>query len=318
MGMSVLISATSTLLVVLSMPQTGAGAIEAVVPIKSVTSEQQGAVPPLPRPLLFPPHDPIPHHEEVLVIARDRGYAPDPIRALNAESFKITEAVDKAFVGPAAMAYQKVVPSPLRSGVHNFLYNLREPVVFVNFVLQHNIGKATETVGRFAINSVAGVAGIFDIAKRRPFKLPRRGNGFADTLGFYGIHPGPFLFLPLVGPTTVRDLIGGAVDRLVLPLALGHRVRSPAFVVPSAVLGALDHRSDFDETLHALHDGAVDPYANSRDFYLQRRQAEIDHLRGRPGTGNTSPMSERPKGPILLRGQVLAPTDGEAPRSDLK
>ena len=242
----------------------------------------------------------------MIVRARSPGYAPDPIRALNAQSFKATEAVDKALVGPVAIAYKKHLPSPFRSGVHNFLYNLREPVVFVNFLLQHKIGKAVETVGRFAVNSTVGVAGVMDIAKRRPFKLPRRGNGFADTLGFYGVPPGPFMFLPIVGPTTVRDLVGGAVDRLVLPAALGDRVTRPEFVIPSAVLGALDHRAEFDETLHTLHDNAPDPYANTRDFYLQRRQAEIDHLRGRP-TGASSPMSERPAKPVTLRGRVLTP-----------
>lgn len=253
-----------------------------------------------------------------MVRARARGYAPDPIRALNAQSFAATQAVDKAVIGPVSLAYKKTVPSPFRSGVHNLLYNLREPVVFVNFILQHKIGKAAETVGRFAVNSTIGVAGVLDIAKRRPFRLPRRGNGFADTLGFYGVPPGPFMFLPLVGPTTVRDLFGGAVDRLVLPLALGSRVTKPVFAVPAAVLGVLDHRAEFDETLHELHDGAVDPYANTRDFYLQRRQAEIDGLRGR-ATRNSGPMSDPPKRPITLNGTTLTPsTPTPQPTADPK
>ncbi|MFX6258432.1 MlaA family lipoprotein, partial [Acinetobacter baumannii] len=88
-------------------------------------------------------------------------------------------------------------PVPVRSGIRNFLYNLREPIVFVNFLLQHKAGKAAETLGRFVVNSTVGVGGLFDMAKRRPIHLPRRPNGFADTLGFYGVKPGPFLFLPL-------------------------------------------------------------------------------------------------------------------------
>ncbi len=220
-------------------------------------------------------------------------------------------------MGPAALAYQKKVPGPVRRGIHNFLYNLREPVVFVNFVLQHKIGKAAETVGRFALNTTIGAIGLFDIAKRKPFRLPRRSNGFANTLGYYGVPNGPFLFLPIVGPTTVRDLLGGAVDRIVLPVSLGQGVTDPKFAIPAGVLGALDHRAEFDGTLHQLHDGVADPYARSRDFYLQRRQAEIDALKGR-GPGNGGPLSDPPKGPIMLKPRsgttIVAPPADPAPR----
>ena len=249
---------------------------------------------------------------DIVVTGQRRGIAPDPFRSVNETAFKATQAVDDAITGPAARAYKKTLPREVRKGIHNFLYNFREPVVFVNFLLQHKIGKAVETVGRFGINTTIGLLGAFDIAKRKPFKLPRRGNGFADTLGFYGVPPGPFMFLPLVGPTTVRDLIGGGVDRLVLPIAAGRRVTKPAFVIPAAVLGVLDHRAEFDDTLHTLHDDAADPYANTRTFYLQRRQAEIDHLRGR-GTGSSSPMSEAPKAPIDARGREVKPEVKPAP-----
>jgi len=242
----------------------------------------------------------------VTVTGRDPSNAPDPIRALNLQAFKATQAVDDAIVGPISMAYKRTVPSPFRQGVHNVLYNLREPVVFVNFVLQHKIGKAAETFARFALNSTIGVLGIFDMAKRKTFKLPRRSNGFANTLGFYGVPSGPFMFLPLVGPTTVRDLFGGALDRAILPIAFGKRITKPQFAVPFAVLGVLDHRAEFDETLHTLHDNVPDPYANTRAFYLQRRQAEIDHLRGR-NISNSSPMSEAPKGPIRLKSKYPDP-----------
>lgn len=98
--------------------------------------------------------------------------------------------------------------SPIRSGLRNFRFNLHEPIVCVNFLFQHKVGKAGETLARFAINSTIGVAGVFDMAKRRTFRLPRRRNGFGDTMGFYGVKPGPYFFLPLIGPTTARDLLG--------------------------------------------------------------------------------------------------------------
>ena len=253
---------------------------------------------------------------DIVVTARDPANAPDPLRAVNLQSFKATQAVDQTIIGPVSLAYKHTVPSPFRAGVHNFLYNLREPVVLVNFVFQHKIGKAAETVGRFAINSTIGIAGLIDVAKKRPFKLPRRGNGFADTLGFYGVPSGPFMFLPIVGPTTVRDLFGGFADRLVLPFIVGSkRLTNPGYAVPAAVLGVLDHRAEFDETLHTLHDNVPDPYANTRAFYLQRRQAEIDHLRGRD-TGASSPMSERPTGPIRLKSRPVPASGTSAPRSE--
>ena len=171
--------------------------------------------------------------------------------------------------------------------------------------------EAAETVGRFVINSTAGVAGVFDIAKRKPFRLPRRSNGFANTLGYHGVKNGPFLFLPLVGPTTVRDLFGGALDRLLLPTAIGDPFTSPTYTIPAGALGALDHRAEFDETLKDLHDGAADPYAASREFYLRRRQAEIDHLHGRNvdailGPGGVTAPPPRDAMPII---EQAAPKD---------
>src|SRR3546814_5226053 len=121
------------------------------------------------------------------------------------EAFQVSQSVDKSFVGPIAKGYEGVVPKPIRDGLGNALRNLREPINFLNFLFQFKIGKAVETVGRFAINSTIGVAGIFDVAKKPPVNLPYRPNGFANTLGFYGVEPGPYFFLPLVGPTTLRS-----------------------------------------------------------------------------------------------------------------
>lgn len=224
---------------------------------------------------------PMEEPQDIVVTARSRNTANDPIAAINTESFKATQEVDRAFVGPLALAYKHSVPVPVRSGIRNFLYNLREPIVFVNFLLQHKAGKAAETLGRFVVNSTVGVGGLFDMAKRRPIHLPRRPNGFADTLGFYGVKPGPFLFLPLIGPTTLRDLVGDTVDRLVLPLAVGKPFNRGAFTLPVSVLGVLDRRAENDELFHQLHTGPTDPYVATRTFYLKRRQAEIDSLHGK-------------------------------------
>lgn len=216
------------------------------------------------------------------ITVRARRASPgDPMAAINAKSFAITEAVDNAVLGPAAMAVENNVPKPITDGLHNFLYNIHEPVAFLNFLLQLKPGKAAETLGRFTINSTLGIGGLFDVAKKRPFKLPYRVNGFAYTMGYYGVGPGPFLFLPLIGSTSLRDLIGDNLDRLTVPLSFGKPFNRPAYYVSAGVFRTLDRRADFDNRLRELRQSA-DPYVARRDYYLQLRQAEIDHLRGKP------------------------------------
>ena len=124
---------------------------------------------------------PLQEESEIIVTARTRTPI-DPLQNINAESYAITQAIDEAVVEPSAHAYEKVMPEPVRNGLRNFANNLHEPAVFVNFLLQLNPGRAAETAGRFLVNSIVGVAGLFDIAKRKPINLPRRRNGFADTL----------------------------------------------------------------------------------------------------------------------------------------
>lgn len=229
------------------------------------------------------PATPVAEDDVVVVQARQRT-PEDPFVAVNAQSFAVAQQVDTAFVGPVSLAYKNKVPEPVRDGVRNFLANTREPVVFLNFLLQFKPGKAAETFGRFAINTTIGAAGFFDVAKRQPFRLPRRPNGFANTMAYYGVKPGPFLFLPLIGPTTVRDAIGGGIDRLVLPFAFGAPFTDFAWGASTGTASGLDSRARFDEQLNALRNGSPDPYRARRELYLSRRQAEIDALHGVNGS----------------------------------
>jgi len=221
---------------------------------------------------------------EIVVTGR-RASPDDPLEELNATSYEVTQSVDKAIVAPVAFAYKEVMPRPIRSGLRNFLHNLSEPIVFLNFMLQLKPDKAAETFGRFAINTTLGAAGLVDVAKRKPFNLPYRRNGFANTLGYYGVRPGPYFYLPLVGSTTLRDFIGNRLDMLILPLALGRRFSRPAFMIPVAILSELDHRIEFDDELSEIR-AAGDPYVAARTHYLQKRQAEIDALHGRGGSAS--------------------------------
>lgn len=216
--------------------------------------------------------------DDVVVTARRRSKA-DPLEAINAQSFKLTQKVDDAVTAPASRLYVRVTPKPVRSGIRHFLNNLREPVVFANFLLQHKIGKAAETFARFAINSTVGVAGVIDVARRCPFDLPWRPNGFADTLGFYGVGSGPFIFLPFAGPTTIRDLAGGFVDRLASPLAIGGVFRSRPYLVTTNVYRLLDRRAEQEDELRAVRESA-DPYVARRELYFDKRRGRIGRLKG--------------------------------------
>ena len=215
------------------------------------------------------------------IVVMGRHNAPgDPLERINIKSFEVVQAVDKAVIGPVALTFERVVPKPIRFGLRNALYNLQEPVVFINFLLQLKPGKALKTLERFAINSTIGGAGLFDIAKRRPFNLPRRPNGFGDTLGFYGVKPGPYLYLPVIGATTLRDLFGTGVDQLVLPTVVGKPFNQLVYSVPRYLVRELDQRAGFEEELRTMR-ASSDFYTARRDFYLQTRQAEIDDLRAK-------------------------------------
>ena len=230
--------------------------------------------------------------EETGIVVSSRPLAPDPGKAINQASFAATQAVDSAVIEPLSKGYEAIVPSPVRDGLHNAIYNLREPVIAANFLLQHKIGKTGETLARFVINSTVGLAGIFDMAKRKPFRLRFRDNGFADTLGFYGVGNGPYIYLPLFGSTTLRDLTGRMVDRAALPLAIGGQVLPTAAVVPMIMIGILDRRLVNKERLRQERE-AADPYSTTRDNYLRRRADEIEGLRHPNGA---SPPEEKEEG----------------------
>lgn len=217
----------------------------------------------------------------IVVTAENRQPLKDPLENVNAATFELTQKVDQAVVAPIAEVYEEDLPSPVRKGLRNFFRNLMEPVNALNFLLQLKPGKAIETLGRFAINTTVGVAGLFDVAKKEPFKLPYRRNGFANTLGYYGVGPGPFLVVPLVGATTLRDLIGTGIDQSILPFAIGKPFNTPYYAIPAFTVNSLEYRIKFDERITQINN-SDDPYYAMRESYLCQREADIAALKNRP------------------------------------
>jgi phospholipid-binding lipoprotein MlaA len=203
----------------------------------------------------------------------------DPVEGINKVTFQTIESVDKAVIGPIMHIYRDDIPRPVRQGLHNFFFNLTEPVNAINYMLQLHPGKALQTVARFGINSTVGIGGLIDVAKKKPFNIHYRPNGFGNTLGYWGIGPGPYLFLPLVGPTSVRDLIGSLLDQVPLPL-LVKPLKNFYYVTAAGVITELDYRVDIDAGVERVRKtGNV--YASYRQAYFRSRFEEIEALHGR-------------------------------------
>jgi phospholipid-binding lipoprotein MlaA len=198
----------------------------------------------------------------------------DPWEKVNRTGYAIHQFFDRLIIRPVAMTYKTVLPSVARQGVRNVINNLDEPVVAINDLLQGHPKKAGATTVRFVTNSTIGIAGLFDVAEK--LKNPHHDNGFALTMGRAKVKPGPYLFIPLVGPSTVRDLVGGVVDGAMDPFHWIQYRHYREVTVARAVVGGIDKRAEADADLTALMADATDPYATLRSVYLQNQQSQID------------------------------------------
>ncbi len=228
----------------------------------------------------------------------------DPWERQNRRFFAANEKLDARVIRPSALGYEHRTPGPIRRGIRNFLSNLSEPVVFANDVLQFRFGRAGTTAVRFVTNSTIGLGGLFDVAGQSG--VEHHANGFGTTLGRYHVPAGPYVYLPVIGPSTVRDLAGAGVDGLVDPFTWGRYANRVAVAGTKTVVDGLDARARADVDLQALMDTATDPYATLRSAYLQNRQAEIEgELGGKlrdlpafddPGEDKTAPGKASPVG----------------------
>jgi phospholipid-binding lipoprotein MlaA len=198
----------------------------------------------------------------------------DPWERLNRADYAIQGRLDRYLVHPLSKAYRFLTPGSIGRGIHNVLVNLSEPAALFNDVLQLRLKRAATPAARLILNSTIGVLGLIDVAAH--VGLYHHDNEFGVTLGRYRVKPGPYVYLPMVGPSTLRDLVGSGVDFVLDPM------RWLDYSHQSAILNARLGFSDLDKEvateadLQALLGTAVDPYATLRSAYLQHKQGEIE------------------------------------------
>jgi phospholipid-binding lipoprotein MlaA len=209
------------------------------------------------------------------------GY-PDPIERVNRGVLGFNRFLDRWLFDPVTRAYQFAVPTPARRAVHRLFLNLNSPVILANDILQMEWQDAGVTLGRFVVNSTAGVAGLFDVAERMGFE--RHESDFGQTLRLADVESGPYLIVPILGPSTVRDTVGGVMDSFFNPttwffgLGLGTQFVTQGPLTEQLLYSGtsgLTLRDAHYESLKALEDSSVDFYAALRNAYYQNRKAEI-------------------------------------------
>ena len=194
----------------------------------------------------------------------------DPLEPLNRGIYQFNDAVDKAVIKPVAQGYKEVLPQPVRTGVSNFFSNLDDVVVVFNDLLQFKLAQAVGDFHRVLWNSTIGIAGLFDVSSALGFE--KHNEDFGQTLGYWGLGDGPYLVLPILGPSSLRDATGRVVDWQIDPLVQHPDVAERNV---ASVVKVEDIRSRFLQTDQVLDEAAIDPYVFVRDAYLQRRRALV-------------------------------------------
>ena len=289
------------------------------------SAEAQQAPPVSESPADAPAATPAVSADDFQLDLNDAGLAHDPLEGFNRISFDFSQFVDKILIRPAAMVYRHAVPKPARDGVHNALSNIDEPLVFLNDLLQLRPDRAIRTLGRFVLNSTLGIGGLFDVAKRKPFHLRHHDNSFGDTLGYYGVKAGPYVYVPILGPNTLRDLVGSS-EGLLPPMVVGKPFDRKDYQIATQALDGLDQRERNDDDLKAMLRDAIDPYATFRANFLQNRAGEIAALKARgavPGAAPAAndlladPLADPMADPAAPRKVPAAPAQPAAPSRTL-
>ncbi|QNN71548.1 MlaA family lipoprotein [Thermomonas carbonis] len=223
----------------------------------------------------------------------------DPWEKYNRRVHAFNMAVDRGLAKPLARAYVAAVPRPLRIGVNNFFDNLGQPVTVVNSLLQGNPRGAGNALGRFLLNSTVGIGGLFDVATKA--KMPKRGEDFGQTLAVWGWQRSRYLELPMLGPRTVRDMIGLVGDARLRPVQYVEDDKTRVFLQG---LQLVDLRAKLLPIEGLMNQGAVDEYALFRDMWLQRRNYQINQN----GRTQDAPAADEAVPPYLMEdGETVPP-----------
>ena len=202
----------------------------------------------------------------------------DPIEPTNRFFYRINDGLDTVILRPAAVAYNYVLPQTVRTHTHNFLVNLSNPVTLADDMLAGKPRRAGDTLMRLLINSTVGVAGIFDVAT--DWGYPQHSSDFGLTLALWGFDSGPYLFLPLFGPSNPRDAVGIGGDIALDPLTwIGQGTTVTALETSRFGVSAVDTRAGLVNTIDQIKAGALDPYATFRSLYRQHRASQIQAVR---------------------------------------
>ena len=207
-------------------------------------------------------------------VTKDPPVAKDPWENFNRGTFAFNKVFDKYLLSPLAKGYRIILPNEVRTGIRNFFSNLKEPWTFINATLQGDLKNSGVSIARFGLNTTIGLLGIFDVASS--FGLEKQKEDFGQTLGVYGVESGPYLVLPLLGPSTVRDAIGKVAGIVADPvtIALNKDGKDEWLWIGTAIKG-VDFREQNLEKIDNLDATSVDFYATVRSLYLERRNRMI-------------------------------------------
>jgi phospholipid-binding lipoprotein MlaA len=207
--------------------------------------------------------------------ASGEGVANDPYEANNRSFFASHQVLYKNVIRPVAVFYNHAVPELARDGIHNFLVNIDLPVTFGNDLLQGEVLRSGETLARFAVNSTAGIGGVIDVARK--IGVPEHETSFADTMADYDVGEGPYLFVPVIGPSVPRELVGKVVDSAFDPLTYVTYGASILVSVGRAGATFVDKRARGAATADEIERVSSDPYATTRLLYERHLAAEANH-----------------------------------------
>jgi phospholipid-binding lipoprotein MlaA len=202
----------------------------------------------------------------------------DPLESVNRKIFDLNQNADAHFARPVAVFYSRAVPWLVRDGIHNLLVNIHTPVILANDILQGKPQRAVDTIGRIVVNTTVGVGGLVDVAAKTG--IPEHSTDFGETLAGYGVDEGPYLVLPILGPSDVRDAAGYGVDIAFDPTTWVAFTSASWFKFGKSVVGVVDTRSRNIGLIDDLEGSSLDVYATERSAYRQHRESVINH--GRP------------------------------------